>query len=271
LLRCGMDRAASLDSFTADPIGRYVATERCVAWCAAPDLVGAAGWDEPAPDDVDFLVAAWDALIGARREPFDKVFDARFVVRIREDTFARLVARTRDRQPVPREVRRQVLLAPSGTASAVVHGFWNLVPSRHPWHVTGDDREGFAWLGRSAVHGEVAAMLDHLRDADPLARLRRWLEGNLAGADLAAAATALGVATRSLQRHLGGAGTSFRVELRAARLAVARRLLVEPDAKVEAVAATVGCESASSFVRLFREVHGETPAAWRDRQRRTGR
>jgi len=264
----GMQQAPSLAGFAADPVGQYVATERCVAWCAAPDLIGAAAWDEPTPADVDFLVETWDALVRARVEPFDKVFDVRFVVRIREDTFARLVGHARDRQPVPREVRKQVLLAPAGIASAVVHGFWSVVPSRHPWHVTGDDRDGFTWLGRADLHAEVIATIDRLRDADLLARLRRWLEINLAGAELGTAAAALGVAPRSLQRHLGDAATSFRVEVRGARMAVARRLLVEPDAKVEAVAAAVGCESASSFVRLFRETHGETPAAWRDRQLR---
>jgi AraC-like DNA-binding protein len=256
-----MERAASLERFAADPVGRYLATERCVAWCVAPDLVGAAAWDEPSPADVDYLVTAWDAIVAGRSDPFDKVFDVRFVVRIREDTFARLVAHARERQPVPREVRKQVLLAPHGIASAVVHGFWNLVPSRHPWHVTVDDRDGFAWLGRADLHAEVAAMIAHLRDADVIARVRRWLEVHVASAELPAAAAALGMATRSLQRQLADAGTSFRAEIRTARLALARRLLADPTAKVDAVAAAVGCESTSSFVRLFREAHGETPAA----------
>jgi AraC-like DNA-binding protein len=263
-----MERAPSLERFLAEPDGHYLATDRVVAWCVAPDLIGAAAWDEPTPADVDFLVAAWDALMRRHRDPFDKVFDVRHVLRIREDTFARLVGHARERQPVPREVRKQVLLAPEGIAKAVVAGFWNLVPSRHPWHVTGDDLEGFTWLGRADHHGAVNAMLDHLRDADPIARLRRWLEANLVGAELAAAARALGMAPRSLQRQLTDTSTSFRAELREARLAVARRLLAEPDAKVEAVASAVGCESASSFVRLFREAHGETPAAWRDRRAR---
>ena len=262
-----VDRAPTLDDFIADPVGRYVATERVVAWCAAPDLLGAAAWDEPAPADVDFLVAGWDALVAVRTGPFDKVFDVRFVSRIREDTFARLVERVRSRQPVPREVRKQVLLAPDGVASAVVHGFWNLVPSRHPWHVTGSDADGFAWLGREAMCGGVAAMIAHLREGEPLARLRRWLALHLTGAELDVAAAAIGLAPRSLQRHLRDAGTSFRAEVRAVRLEEARRLLLAPDAKIDAVAAAVGCETASSFVRMFREAHGETPAAWRDRHR----
>jgi AraC-like DNA-binding protein len=260
-----MERATSLERFTADPVGRFTANERCVAWCAAPDLIGAAAWDEPGPADVDFLASAWDAVLRACDVPFDKVFDARFVSRIREDAFARLLAHARERQPLPRQVRKQVLLAPPGIASSVVHGFWNLVPSRHPWHVTGDDRDGFAWLGRADMVETVAEMIALLRDHDPIARLRRWLETHLIDPQLDDAAAALGVAPRSLQRQLGGAATSFRAEVRAIRLEMARRLLAEPDAKVEAVAAAVGFESSSSFVRLFRQIHGETPAAFRDR------
>jgi AraC-like DNA-binding protein len=262
-----VERCGSIDSFLADPVGRFVATERVTAWCAAPDLLGAAAWDEPAPADVDFLVAAWDRLVAVRTERFDKVFDVRFVSRIREDTFAQLVERVRMRQPVPREVRKQVLLAPGGVASAVVHGFWNLVPSRHEWHVTDDDVDGFAWLERSELRAGVAAIIEHLREGDPLARLRRWLALNLTAAELDAAAAAIGLAPRSLQRHLRDTGTTFRNELRVARLDEARRLLSTTDTKIDAIAAAVGCESSSSFVRLFREAHGETPAVWRERHR----
>jgi AraC-like DNA-binding protein len=261
-----VERAASLEEFVAAPVGKFVATERCVGWCAGIDLFGAAAWDEPRADDVDFLAGLWDAVVPGRGAPIDKIFDVRFVTRIAEDTFARLVERARERVPVVREVRRQVLLAPAGLASAVTHGFWNLVPSRHPWHVATDDQEGFAWLGHPpALCAEVAAMLDEARDTRPPARLRRWLAAHLEGAELGVAAVALGTSARTLQRQLGEAGTSFREQLRAARLDVARRLLAEPDAKIEAVAAAVGCGSASSFTRMFRETHGETPAAWRDR------
>lgn len=260
-----MQRAADHAQFSADPVGRFVATERCAAWCSAEDLLGAAAWDEPSPEDVDFMAAAWDALLRSRRAPFDKVFDARFVTRIREDSFARLVAHARERVPVPHQVRKQVLLAPTGIASSVVHGFWNVVPSRHPWHVTHDDADGFTWLGRAGERAAIAAVLDGLRDGELSIRLRRWLEGHLLDAQLDDAAAALGVAARSLQRQLGAAGTSFRDEVRAARLDVARRMLAEPDAKIEAVAVAVGFESSSTFVRTFRQVLGETPAAFRDR------
>lgn len=255
----------SLDELAAAPVGRYAATERCVAWCATAELVGAAAWGDPTPDDVDFLAAAWDATVPGR-PPFDKVFDVRGVARIAEDTFARLVQRARERAPVQRQVRRQLLLAPSGIASAVTAGFWNLVPSRHPWHVTTDPIEGFAWLGYPAdTAASIEAVVTMLRDGTPLARLRRWLDDHLVDADLAAAARAIAISPRSLQRELADAGTSFRAELRARRLAAARRLLREPDAKVEAVAAAVGFDAASSFVRAFREEVGETPAAWRAR------
>ena len=262
-----MERVGSVAEFLASPVGRWVATDRVVAWCAARDLIGAAAWGAPVPEDADLLAEVWDALVGGRSEPFDKVFDVRFIERIADDTFARLVEHARQRLPVPRAVRRQLLLAPPGLAAAVTHGFWNVVPSQHPWHVSQDDEEGFAWLGRSAERPMIADAIAAARTPGALGRLRRWLEEHLGDADLGAAARALGISARTLQRQLGEDGTNFRAELRAARLLVARRLLALPDAKVEAVAAAVGCESASSFVRLFRAEYGETPAAWRDRVR----
>jgi len=51
------------------------------------------------------------------------------------------------------------------------------------------------------------------------------------------------------------------------RLAEARRLLVESDATVEAIADRVGFGDATHLIRVFRRAHGVTPAAWRRRQR----
>lgn len=266
----GLERAPTLARFLTDPIGRCVATGHGVLWCAAPGVLGVAAWDEPSPADVDFLTAGWDALAAGGVGSLDEVIDLRFVHRIRDDAFATLVEWHRGRPRAPHPVRRQVLLVPVAFASAVVHGFWSAAaaPGHAPWYIAGDDAEGFAWLGRASLRGDVASMLDALRTPGPLERLRHWLELHLAdGVDLDAAAAALATSTRSLQRQLRDAGTSFRDEVRAARLAVARRLLTAPGAKIEAVTAAVGCKSASSFVRLFHEVHGETPAAWRDRRR----
>jgi transcriptional regulator GlxA family with amidase domain len=85
---------------------------------------------------------------------------------------------------------------------------------------------------------------------------------------LAAAARRQGRSERSLQRDLQQGGTTFRAELEAARVELARALLVDTDLKIDSVARKVGCASAAHFATLFRRVAGETPSAYRDRHRR---
>ena len=88
-------------------------------------------------------------------------------------------------------------------------------------------------------------------------------------ARLSRGARRLGRSERSLQRDLQQAGTTFRGELEAARVELARALLVDTDLKIDSVARKVGCASAAHFATLFRRVAGETPSAYRERHRRS--
>lgn len=47
------------------------------------------------------------------------------------------------------------------------------------------------------------------------------------------------------------------------RMAEARRLLLHSDASMEGIAEAVGYRDPTHFIRLFKRVHGQTPAAWR--------
>ncbi|HEX2087261.1 MAG TPA: AraC family transcriptional regulator [Solirubrobacteraceae bacterium] len=66
-------------------------------------------------------------------------------------------------------------------------------------------------------------------------------------------------------RALTGATVMHLVDER--RMAEARRLLLETDAKVEAIARTVGFHDDGYFRRRFRQAHGLAPKAWRERNR----
>jgi AraC-like DNA-binding protein len=77
---------------------------------------------------------------------------------------------------------------------------------------------------------------------------------------VAAAARALGRSTRSLQRELRAAGTSFRAELARARADVAAELLADSELKLETVAARAGFTSPSHFSRFFRRRTGRPPS-----------
>lgn len=65
------------------------------------------------------------------------------------------------------------------------------------------------------MHEQARAQLSRLGTADVVSQLVRSLEARLGSADLGvvAAAKAIGMTSRSLQRHLGGAGTSYKAVL----------------------------------------------------------
>jgi AraC-like DNA-binding protein len=77
----------------------------------------------------------------------------------------------------------------------------------------------------------------------------------------------LGISERTLQRKLGEAGTGYLNELAEARVRAARRLLLESDAPLTAIAYDVGCASLQHFSALFRKRTGESPSAFRRKRR----
>jgi AraC-like DNA-binding protein len=97
--------------------------------------------------------------------------------------------------------------------------------------------------------------------------MQRTLEGRKA-VTTQAIAKRLGVSSRSLQRRLEDAGTSFRDELDAVRCALADRYLDQRHLSIGDVACALGFTSQSGFERAFRRWHGVTPGrrrAQRDR------
>ncbi len=101
-------------------------------------------------------------------------------------------------------------------------------------------------------------------------RLRELLAEDIAHVALSTAARNLGCSERSLQRHLAASGTSFRRELKQARLRRAQARLLETEMPVLEVARELGFASPESFIREFRKLMGTTPGAWR-RARKNGR
>jgi AraC-like DNA-binding protein len=103
---------------------------------------------------------------------------------------------------------------------------------------------------------------------DVAQRLRALLEESDTGAlDLTSAARALRTSERSLKRHLAAEGTSFSSVASAVRLERAQRLLRDPGLTVERVAEALGYTDPANFTRAFRKWAGESPRAYRDKQR----
>lgn len=261
-------RRLSEARFNCDPVGAWVSEGHALGWCGARDLIGGMLWGSPSVADIDLLTRMWDLLQGHVLHPYDFVFDTRAMEHVEVPTYMRISQAVLARLPFKGIVRRQIVLASAGLAGGIAHGFLSQMRADHEWRVFADEGEGLAWLGRpdrveiAAWHVATTRMLT--AEGTLLAQLRQWLLGAPRG-ELEAAAVALKTSRRNLQRSLAAAGTTFSGELREARLARARRLLADPESKVEAVALAVGYRSVSRFVGAFRERFGETPGVFRDR------
>ena len=73
----------------------------------------------------------------------------------------------------------------------------------------------------------------------------------------------LGMAPRTLQRHLVAAGTTYRALLDQARHDSARRLLAATRLDLGEIAFLLGYAELNSFARAFRAWEGTTPTRWR--------
>jgi AraC-like DNA-binding protein len=141
-----------------------------------------------------------------------------------------------------------------------------------------------AWLALQVARREAPEAVEVTTEASPpipvppedpaLARLRRlvdvdrvWLDPAL---DLAAVARAVGASEKTVRalihRHLGH--EHFRTFLNGYRVAEAKRLLSDParrDDKLIAIAIDSGFASLPTFNRVFKELAGATPSAFRAR------
>lgn len=114
--------------------------------------------------------------------------------------------------------------------------------------------------------GRALARLGDATDDDLRMRLADCIRGLLADGDppsIDAAAAALGMTARTLQRRLTQRGTGFQAEVAALRCAMAKDLLRDPSRSMAAVAARLGFADVANFHRAFKTWTGATPAQWR--------
>jgi AraC-like DNA-binding protein len=110
--------------------------------------------------------------------------------------------------------------------------------------------------------------------SDLAARALRQLQQDLASPGLTAPVVAqrLGVSTRTLHRCLAQAGHSFVQCLHRLRIQQACHMLDQPRLRhlmVGEVGRRCGFADASHFIRVFRQITGHTPEAWRQRSHTT--
>lgn len=225
-------------------------------------------WGAPTATDMRAMVTGWREHPFARPLPF--LFDASAVSKVDADAF--LVVR--DYQVthaalLAAHVERMAIVAPATQSGATIAGFSILYTPPYATSVTTTRDEALRWLACEHFASLTSTLATDLAGDDTLGALRRWLFGaELEAATLATSARAIALSSRSLQRRLAEAGTTFDHERVRAQIARARHLMRTTTLSLTEIAAAVGCATSSSFSDLFRRETGEPPSAWRARHGR---
>lgn len=123
----------------------------------------------------------------------------------------------------------------------------------------------------SLLEQHADALLARLpRQEEIVARLRKAISDALRDGepDIEKISATLSCSSRTLQRRLLAAGTSFRAELNLVRHELASAYLRDPRLQIVEIALLLGYSEHSAFTRAFREWTGSTPQEARQRLRR---
>jgi len=267
-----LERTSSVSDFLADPFGRYYLGRRHCVFARSPTLIGFASWGRPDTDDVSELLHLCE--IGLRPGmPHRFLVDVRGLELVLPSTFGLFVTYTRKhREVLKQNIVRQAQLRPEGLVGAIISGFSQVARLSYPERVFGDVEEALAWLQVEPQEGvELVSELEAIRSdacesSAVVGRLREELNASGAVA-IERAARQLGLSTRSLQRALRQAGTTYRIELNSFRIRRAQELLRDGAQDLSWISAEVGFSSAQHFATAYRRAVGVTPSAWRARNR----
>jgi AraC-like DNA-binding protein len=270
-------RSVSLEELARDPVGSYVAGETFVHFCATPRLWGVLLWGRPSEADARQLGRSLIIELSPPAEPHVSIVDASRLDGGDAGAFGALERYvTRYAELLRQWVLRLAIVRPGGLGGAIVAGAYEVLPRPYPVAVFGDPHAALEWLsphaGDAPSSAALATSLSELyadaRATPPfLGALRVLLDGHLGGVSVTGAAGALHLSERTLQRKLGEAGTTFQDEMAGARIRAAKRMLLDSDAPLTTIALDVGCASLQHFSSLFRKRTGQSPSAWRRRER----
>jgi AraC-like DNA-binding protein len=255
--------AQRVSDFTRMTEDRYIAGRSWMCF-SVQSLTGIVWWGIPEASDVAQLLEVMPSDVPSLRRP--RYFDARRLEGAKDEAlvaFSRFIAGARQ---LTQPAERVAVVHGSRLSEVVVTGITKLVEVPYDVGSFANPVEALTWLGHRAP-ARLAAELDDLHasavGATPLLRdVRAAIATDLPGADLAKVATALGHSVRSLQRKLRDEATSFQRELNACRVAAAKKLLVDTDQPIDAIARDVGA-TARHFGDVFRAHTGVTPRQWR--------
>lgn len=258
---------AGLAEFVDAPFGRWVlAAPTVLVWCANEELCGAVVWGRPSPADAEAMFTAFHYRHPRFREQFDVVLDGSEIEVLDPDAIPVMVAWLRERrEELLRRVRLQIGIVSDSLASLTLTGVLPILGDTHAFTLSRDRAEAITSLakdgGVTATAIETAVGVAR-GESYTLRKLRELLRAEPARASVEDCSRDLHVSTRTLQRILQSNGTSFRDEVRDARLAVALPLLHHGNSKIAAVASRVGL-SERALSELVRQTQGTTPGALR--------
>lgn len=255
------------------PVGYYVTGEHFLIWCTRPELCGIAFWGRLTMAELELLTYVYDHGEATNiATPCDFVFDARRLEGLESGVYEVLVRGTASRiANLRRRLRRQAFVRNTGLIGAAVSGFYPVLDVQFESRVFTELRSACAWLDAPDELADTVERLiaEAISGSVLLDRMRAWLAARTdMRTSIEVAGRWAGVSTRSLQRHLHDAGTTFKTELDRARLAMAKHLLLETDLKIAAVAVRIGSSSEANFISFFRRLTGVSPAEWRRQNRR---
>jgi AraC-like DNA-binding protein len=251
--------------FVCAPWGHYVSGRTWLAFCHAHEAAGFVAWGRMRVEDTTALLQN----LPVRGSPLKRMpcfFDVRRLEEVDPAAFGIFVehfASAADQ--IPEVVERAAVVHGAGLSAALAAGFAHAALISIPMAMFTEPSEALAWLGADRALGDE---LDRLQaqavGVTPLVRDMRALVGTKLGdVSLPAVAAGMGLTPRSLQRRLRKEGASFRAEVNAVRVEVAKKRLLETEDKVAEIAADVGFTSTNHFAGLFRRMTGESPAKWR--------
>jgi AraC-like DNA-binding protein len=261
-------RCASVDDYVASPFGRYVSGPTFVAYWASAQFNGLTFWGRPDEEHMKVVTRALDAVLVPGRPTHSVLVDASRLSGVDVRAFATMAGyMLQHRAAHARLCTRQALLRPNGLPGAVVAGFYALIDPGYPVKVFDDTAAAIAWLDLPegiSPWQEIDRIRIHSADESALflSEVRALLDQDLEQRFLPAAASALAVSERTLQRRLLDAGSSFRAEVAAAQVRLAQELLLQGDRNLKTIAARVGYGSPARFTASFRRATGTSPAAW---------
>jgi AraC-like DNA-binding protein len=260
---------ARIRDFVDEPFDRYVTGSHWISFHLRGGVAGLTVWGAPMPHEMPDLIAAMPTERSPLATRLPRYLDMRGIATVDAASVATFSAFITAKAPVLREiVSRAAIVHDGGLAALLVTGFNALAPLPFVMRTFEGPIAALQWLGVEQPD-ELAAQLDsirdHIVDVPSIVRdVRLQLAADLT-TNVAAAARALGVAPRSLQRKLRDVGTSFQREQQHARVAAAKLLLERSTLSIREIAREVRCKSPRHFAELFRKLAGTTPREWRAR------